>query len=148
MKKHPVSNVLRLLSIVLYVFALTQACFDTQAQAGESGEGIALLISGAFGFFSSAAGLTWLANPALWISWIFMRRRYTLSMITSLASLIIGLLFLKVSEFMVNEGGTYSDITGYRIGYWLWLSSITLMFTANLYIYFFERNQVNEAPVG
>ena len=77
-----------------------------------------------------------------------MRRQYMLSLLTSIAGLIIGLLFLSVSEFMVNEGGTFSDITGYRIGYWLWLSSIAVMFAANLYTYFFERNKVNQAPIG
>src|ERR1700749_3361966 len=94
MNRRLIPTILRVISIGLYLYALTQPCFDTQNEAGDNGEGMALVISGLFGLFTCAAGFTWLANPALWISWLTMRSLHKISLFFNLASLILSLLFL------------------------------------------------------
>jgi hypothetical protein len=129
-----IRNVIRSISIVLFVAAMTQVCFDTESAPGESGEGAALVISGFFGFFSSITGLTWLANPALWYSWVQITRKPNHSLLASMLATIISLSFLLCKDMIVNEGGTTSTITDVRIGYWLWLSSIGTMLIGNFIV--------------
>ena len=132
-------NVIRSISIVLFFVAMTQVCFDTENAPGESGEGAALVISGFFGFFSSVTGLTWLANPALWYSWVQITRKPKHSLLASMLAIIISLSFLLCKNVIVNEGGGTSAITNIRIGYWLWLSSIGTMLIGNLIVRYFVR---------
>jgi hypothetical protein len=56
-------------------------------------------------------------------------------MIASLAAFVFGLSFLLFKRMMVNEGGSFEDIIGYRLGYWLWLSSSAIMLLGNLIVY-------------
>lgn len=47
-------------------------------------------------------------------------------------------------EIMKNEAGHYGQITGYALGYWLWVSSSLLYLLANLWTWFKERNVIVE----
>ncbi|TSD67157.1 hypothetical protein FFF34_007110 [Inquilinus sp. KBS0705] len=127
------------ISIAIFAVALIMPCFDTRAEDGDTGQGLLCLISGAFGFFSSFTGFIWVANPALLFSWIYIRKDSWLSLSASSIALFIGLLFLKCTEMTVNEGGGTSYITGYRIGYWIWLSSMMIMVIGNVYSYLFIK---------
>jgi hypothetical protein len=79
-----------------------------------------------FGWMS--ASLAWLANPCLFIAWVFALRRQTF-IAAGLALFATGLAlsFLLVDEMIVNEGGGTAKITGYGLGYWLWLASAVTM---------------------
>ena len=146
-KPRIIHNVIRSISIVLFFVAMTQVCFDTESAPGESGEGAALVISGFFGFFSSITGLTWLANPALWYSWVQITRKPKHSLLASMLAIIISLSFLLCNDVIINEGGGTSAITDVRIGYWLWLSSIGTMLIGNLIIkYFVPADSPKEEP--
>lgn len=130
-----IRRVFLLISIGLFIASLTYPCFDTEKELGQSGEGAALLISGCFGFFTSFTGLIWLANPILLYSWILFNKSNLHSLIASIISLCVGLLFLKCSEMTINEGGNTSIISDYRTGYWLWLASILVMVIGNTYLF-------------
>ena len=86
-------NIVRSISIALFLFALTQVCFDTENSPGESGEGAALLISGFFGFFNSLTGLTWLANPLICYSWVQILNKPKHSLLASSIATVISLSF-------------------------------------------------------
>ncbi|MDP9076933.1 MAG: hypothetical protein M3O71_05880 [Bacteroidota bacterium] len=142
------TKVIMLISIALFLIALSQPCFDTEKEAGGDGEGFALLLSGFFGFFSSTTGLTWLANPALWLSWIFVAKKPKLSLTASFISVLIGLLFMCCTDMIIDESGSNrSAIVGYRTGYWLWLASMFIMLIGNLYLKFAPlSNPIIERP--
>lgn len=127
-----VRKVVTFLSIALFFVALTQPCFDTKQEAGDVGEGFALLISGFFGLFSGT-GLAWLANPALLASWIcaFIKRPNRAFLFSLIASLFAWS-FMGFTTIMVDEAGHFSAITNYRPGYWLWLGSNVVMTAGSL----------------
>jgi hypothetical protein len=128
-----ISKVALTVSLGLFVFALTQRCFCTERDCGEPGEGAAILFSGSFGFFLSWSNLTWLANPLLLTSWIVINRNPKLSFTTSLLATIISGSFLLFLNVIDDEAGNYDRITGYELGYWLWVSSSLSMLAWNIF---------------
>jgi hypothetical protein len=129
-------KVLLLSSIGLFIFSLTQKCYCTDHGCGDS---LAVLFSGSFGFFFSAAGLTWLANPFILAAWIFFNKRYYTSLITSAIAAVLSVSFLFFHQIIDTENGTFDQITNYRLGYWLWMASLVTMLFGNLIIYFLEK---------
>ncbi|WP_413669604.1 hypothetical protein ACEN9X_06395 [Mucilaginibacter sp. Mucisp86] len=129
-----VTKVFKYLSILLFLTALIFPCFDTMAEEGEEGEGAAILLSGFFGFFSSAVGWSWLANPALWVSWGYFTKKPRQSFLASAIAVLFALSFLFFKSIMINEAGGTSTIIKYRIGYWLWLGSSLVMLIGNTYL--------------
>jgi len=126
------NNLILTVSIILFGLSLSQKCFCTEDNCGQDWEGMALLISGCFGIFSCAAWFSWLANPALLISWLCFKKKTTYSTIINIIALLIGISFLFFREIITNEGGGVSKITSYEIGYWIWISSILLLLIGNL----------------
>jgi hypothetical protein len=120
------------LSIVLFALSASQKCFCTERDCGEDWEGAALLISGVFGIGVTPVWFVWLANPALLFSWIFFLNRIRLSLILSLVAFLICLSFLSFDQMMVNEGGSFSRITSYEAGYWIWTCSAFVLFVGNI----------------
>lgn len=129
-----VTKVFKYISILLFLTALIFPCFDTMEEEGEDGEGAALLLSGFFGFFSTTAGFSWLANPALWMSWSYFTKKPRQSFIASVIAVLFALSFLLFKTIMVNEAGGTSSVVKYRIGYWLWLASCLIMLIGNIYL--------------
>lgn len=123
------NEIIIVISIGLFGFALTQKCYCTTASCADS---IAVLLSGTIGFLLGGAALTWLANPLLIISWLTFRTRPKLSFIFGILAFIIALSFLLFKRIVSDEAGNYKDIIGYRLGYWFWLGSMAIMFIASL----------------
>lgn len=96
-------------------------------------ERIGSFLSGFFGIFIGGACLTWLANPLLIVSWITFKKKKKISFLLSSIALLIGLSFLMFDEIIINEGGYYGQITGYRLGYWLWICSMITILIGNIY---------------
>ncbi len=119
-----------LLSIGLFVIALTQKSYCTTQSCGDS---LAVFISGVAGIFFGGAGLCWLANPLVFFSWLFIKKNKA-SLLLSSISFLIAISFLFFDEIIVTEAGHYAEITEYRLGYWLWISSILVMIIGNLLI--------------
>jgi hypothetical protein len=138
--KQSLTRTILTVSIILFIISLTQICFDTENGPGEAGEGLAILFSGSFGFFLCPAGFTWLANPALLVSWIYINRNPRKSLIASILSTFLSFSFLLFTDVIVSEGGNTAKINSYRIGYWLWLTSSIIVLVFNLYRYFFKHN--------
>lgn len=130
----------RFISAGLFLIALASPCFDTNKEIGQSWEGAALLLSGCFGFFLSVTTATWLANPALLFSWIFVNKKPRQSLLLSIIAAITAALFLCCKIIITDEAGGTSVIVGYRIGYWLWLLSMLTMLSGNLYAWFYNNN--------
>lgn len=114
-------------SICIFVLALTQNGFyldrvGRDAWAAGWGEFV-------FGWISLFSGtVAWLGNPLLIASWVFLFRKKT-SWAAGLAflALLFMLSFLLNQRIVDSEAGTSTKISGYGLGYWLWLSSAVVV---------------------
>lgn len=113
-------------SIALYVASLSQETFCASGNcSGWPGYGI--LLFGILGIGGSLANVTWIANPILFLSWLFIwQRDRRLSLAFSGAALIVAAAFMLMPNVVNNEGGVAVPITGLRLGYWLWLASMVV----------------------
>jgi len=122
-----VSRLFLICSIGLFVMSLTQPAYS----AGRStAPGWLILLVGIFGPFTGGAGLSWLANPFLILSWLtFVEKKVTF--LFSFLAVIASSSFLLFTQIMVDEGGGYGPITDRHLGYWLWLFSTIVMLAGN-----------------
>src|SRR5688572_1167537 len=104
-------------SMFLYIVALTQESYCTQEKCIAS---FAALLVGWMGMYSFGAALSWLANPALWLSWMYMKRKPKRSILFAVISAVFAFLFLFFDEVVINEKGNMGRIISYQAGYWLW----------------------------
>jgi len=111
------------ISIGIFLIALTQngyylehAPHDAWAPGwGEFAVGWISLFSGT---------VAWLGNPLLIASWIALyRKRVQVAATLALLALVLMLSFLLNKRIIFNEAGSESGISGYGLGYWLWVSS-------------------------
>jgi uncharacterized membrane-anchored protein len=67
----------------------------------------------------------WLANPAVLCAWILLLIGFRRAALVSAGlALALALSFLRCHQVLTDSAGTYSRITGYGPGYWLWVSSM------------------------
>jgi hypothetical protein len=129
------------LSLGLFVASLTQQAYCTSNLCRS---GLDALVSGFFGFWSGeGATIIWIANPILFLSWIFFKRRPQMVLFLSLAAMPISLSFLLFKAVLDNEAGHLNPIIERSLGYWLWVASSVSMFTGNMVLYLLNRNKTN-----
>jgi hypothetical protein len=134
------NRIFLVVSIGLLLGSFTQQCYCTTNRCADS---VAVFIFGIFGFFFSWAGVTWLANPLLIVSWLTIKRNSKFSFIASLVATIISMSFLLFNKIMDNEGGYLDEIKGYKLGYWLWVGSCASTCIGNSFLYFLNPNSVS-----
>lgn len=124
----PFVSVCSLASLMLFTASLTQDCFfiDRADNPRAWSSGFGLL---AVGWLGVLVGVySWLANPTLLIAWLAMwspnYKRYSIG--ASAIALLLALSFLLHESLMTDEAGNRSRVTGYGIGYWLWIGSMAL----------------------
>lgn len=122
-----------IISIILFLISLSQRAYCTNNDCGELGSGLAVLFSGIFGFFLCGACMTWIANPLLLVAWITFYTAKRISLVLNSLAVMIGLSFLMFDEIIATEAGHYRKITGYALGYWLWLLSMVTLLLGNIY---------------
>jgi hypothetical protein len=116
-------NLLYGLSVTLFALSLANDGYyldrpDPRAWA----PGWGLLLVGWIGVFSGT--IAWLANPAMLTAWIlFYYERYRRSAAFALIAAALMLSFLFTRSVIDSEAPTFSRVTGYGLGYWLWLAS-------------------------
>lgn len=131
----------RLLSITFYIISLFLVGFYDHQNGGNFG--ILIVAFGGLAMLSGGAALAWLANPVLWFSWFMVIRKPKLSFIGSLLSTIISLSFLlfdTIRDAGTTVGTDYQvgsfdvKVTGYGLGYWLWVLSSLILLMGNFYV--------------
>jgi putative flippase GtrA len=107
------------LSVGLFLLSLLN---DGYYAEGQSSPAWLLLLIGWIGVFSGT--LAWLANPLLIGAWILLLcKRTSLSLIAALVAMAFMLTFLFQKTVISSEAPTYSRISGYGLGYGLWIAS-------------------------
>lgn len=123
-----------LLSIALLVAAITQRSYQLDS-GNAAGDGAAAFFMGWVGVFYGGAGLCWLANPIGIASGLMMKSFPLAALIAGALALVIALAFLCFDRIVASEAPTYAKIIGYKAGYWLWVSSMAVLFAGNLLSY-------------
>lgn len=143
----------RTIVILLFGLSLTQECICQY----ECGDSIAAFLFGWIGalmefgdivtgkFFGANVGKTayflkgatfaWLANPLSVLAILLIRKKPKNALIFSIIATILAISFLFFKGTMSDEGGGYSEITGYKAGFWLWLLSIITLLAGSFIIF-------------
>jgi hypothetical protein len=100
--------------------------------------GFELLLSGGFYMlYKLWPGMIWFANLLLFLSLAKISKAHTSLFVSSMA-FILSLCFLLVGELKdvsggLMENGSFTEkVTGYGIGYWLWLLSSATACVGNI----------------
>jgi hypothetical protein len=120
------------MSLMLYIFSLTQICFYTGSGAnGAIGPGFILA---AFGWLAMSEDmLAWFANPLIGMAWLFsLVQLRIVALLLGLVALGLALSFLLQTEVMVDRTSKRSQVLDYALGYWMWVSSIAVCCAGNL----------------
>ena len=137
-----------ILSIGIFLLSLTQIAYCTTNLCRSS---LDSLVLGFFGVFYDITAITWLANPILFISWMFFIRKPKLSLILSSLAVIISLGFLFFSKVVDNEAGHLNLIISHKLGYWLWVYSSLIMLIGNAISYInksISHSEISNAHAG
>jgi hypothetical protein len=125
-----VSVVLLAISCVLFVTSLfNEGYYDDRG--GPPARAFLLLLIGWLGLFLGF--IAWLANPLLLMGWLLLavRQRRSAAACAFAATVCAGS-FLFCKTIVSDEAGHHSRITGYGLGYWLWLASAAVLLAASL----------------
>jgi len=114
------SKIIIIISSVLFLASLTQKCYCTTSQCGDS---IMAFLLGWFALLTGGAGISWIANPLLFASWLTLKKNTKLSMFLSVAATLFALSFLLFDSIVANEAGQNQRIISYKAGYWIWVLS-------------------------
>jgi hypothetical protein len=116
-----------LASIALFVVCLTQDGFYIEGPNPRAwASGFYLFLLGWLGLLSGT--IAWFANPLLISAWVlFWLRRYWIALALGVAALFCALSFLNVDTVVVSEAPTFAKVTGYGLGYWLWIASMMVI---------------------
>ena len=127
-----ISKILLLASIGLFLWALTQDGYYIEGSNPRAwAPAWVLLLLGWVGLFHGV--FAWFANPLLALGWAFsFSGKYREGSWISGAAILFILSFLLHSTVISSEAPTYSKITGYGLGYWVWIASATALFLSNI----------------
>lgn len=126
------------LSIILFLISLTQKAYCTSDSCSE---GFLVFLLGWAVAFTSFAGLSWLANPLLILSWLLLHRKLKLSMLLCTGAFLLSFSFLLAGEVTANESGQQHQIVSRNAGYWLWFSSSFVMLLGTFWLQLKENTR-------
>lgn len=114
-------------SISLYALSLTVKAFPYC-------KGYEAMLLGALGVFTMNPGnWTWLANPLLLLSWIFVFcSERTLATVSAALAVAVATSFLVCKGVILGADGEVQQFKHYSAGYWLWLTSTLCAVTSAL----------------
>ena len=123
-------NIVTLISILLLIISLTQPAFYTASDSSDSLNlhSVFIFFLGWLGFLGGAfESFLWFANPLYIYALILYLQNKKEAMLISGSSTLLALSFLLLHTFIKNESGSRTPITGYGLGYILWVASLSLL---------------------
>ncbi|MBS7788300.1 hypothetical protein KIH23_13410 [Flavobacterium sp. CYK-55] len=132
------------LSFLLFLISLTQTAVITNpAESTPSSAFMSFLL----GWLDlNGPGISWLANPFLFLSWFFLNnKKVKLSILSSLMSTGFSVSFLFFDKIALDEAVNYGKILGYGSGYWLWVTSCLVSFIGTVNFYLKYETSTNRA---
>jgi hypothetical protein len=135
-------KLLWVVSISLYLTSLTQECYCTTNACGDNWSGASIMVLGAIGGIMSIAGLTWYANPLLWLAWSLTNKNPKKAFFFSLGAAVLAASFLLARKISDTQAGKSYDIIAYRPGYWLWLASMIATVVGTFILYMWSKAEM------
>ena len=129
-------------SSILFLLSLTQKCYCATTTCGDS---IMVFLLGWAALFSGGAGLSWLANPLLFASWLTLNKKLKTSMFFSVFAALLSLSFLLFDSVLDNESNQKHPIISYQPGYWLWTASTLCMLVGTFVLVFRHNTRIARA---
>lgn len=128
------------ISGILLMFSLTQNAYYIEGMKDSVGSfGLIAFLLGWMDL--GGAGISWLANPLLFLSWILMiTKRYNLAILFGCLAVLFSLSFLCFENIIANEGGEESPIIAYDNGYWFWICSSISNFIGTCILFSKSKN--------
>lgn len=127
--------VIIIISLVLFLASLTQPIYSDGSYPPEDNMiGLMALLLGWLDLFG--AGISWMANPLLFLCWVFLlSNTIKNAMVSSFLAVCFSLTFLLFSTIYKDEAGNKGPIVARNIGYWLWVSSCLIVFIGSLNVF-------------
>ncbi len=124
-------KIILIISIILFIISLTQKTYCLDANCGYIG--FSDLLFGWLGvLYEKEGSYAWLANPFLLLTWIFIFKNPKIALVLSIIAFSFAFSFYFQKEMVKNEAGIIGKITHYKMGYWLWISSILIIILGNI----------------
>ncbi|TCI90614.1 hypothetical protein [Tenacibaculum sp. M341] len=145
-KTSVINKIFIAICLIFFIISLTQNTYFVGEEKIDSvgSNGLIALLFG-WMFMFDLKVIPWLANPLILISLIcILKNRIKRAKIFGLIALLCGLSFLLFDNIIVNEGGTEKPITGYDIGYFLWIMSLSTNFLGIMISDYLNPNNCNE----
>ncbi|MCT4581564.1 MAG: hypothetical protein N4A35_09120 [Flavobacteriales bacterium] len=115
------------LALILLTLSLFLPVYCTNEDCTEVMRGFNCFFFGWMGtFLFFGIYLVWLANPIAVMAFILNKKKPKISLLLSGIAFLIGSAFLLGGEIFVTEARA-EEITDYRAGYWLWMSSLLMV---------------------
>ena len=114
-------------AVLVYVAALVQDEVFCVAGKCDDWPGYAVLLFGVLAVSDEPGNVAWVANPLAFVAWIaILIGRRLPALLLSAAALGAAASFMLAKTVVSNEAGIANPVTGLRLGYWLWLSSLAI----------------------
>jgi hypothetical protein len=91
--------------------------------------------------------LAWFANPLFVLGVVLLLlKRFSLALAVSVLSVILATTTFFIREAEYNEAGYTASVIGYGAGFYLWLSSISVLFLTSLVAALVTRKRLTTPP--
>jgi hypothetical protein len=115
-------------SIIIYVISLNNDVFVVPPNEKEHLSVFVALTCGWVGIFNGGLiSISWFANPALFLSWLKLKKT-KVSFIYSVVAFFFCILFVVLDYILQGV-----ELNEYGKGFYFWMLSILIMFCGNLY---------------
>jgi len=113
-RRSVLSTIVLIIGVGLFITSLFFNCFCTDKGCRTSVDALAV---GWLGLFTGGVGITWLTNPLLVASWIFLGRQKKAAWLIALMALITSSSFLTFHMIIEDEAGHLGTIIKVNLGY-------------------------------
>ena len=127
------TNTFLILGAALFFVSLLLTAFCTNRGCRPSYEAF---LSGWLVMLDGGAGMSWLANPMLFTSWILLDKSRKNAWIFALLAVAFCFSFLSFDNVLENTAGHRGVIQSVNTGYWLWTASSFVTLIGTIYIRF------------
>lgn len=132
-----------ILALSSYLLSMFCPTYCTSSNCPGSFDGLFTTLFGLGGLiFHGGVYFAWLANPLIITSLGLKNKHLYLNLIVTFIALLLCLNFLRGGKVVIDENLSFGEITEFKSGYWLWLTSAVILFLNNLlslYYHLFKK---------
>lgn len=131
-------------SFLFYLASLTQNAYIFSNYEGEKTQrAFELILMGAFAVLGGGLleWVVWLANPFYILALFLFLKNDKKASLWSFFAAILSISFLFWNNILVSESGKTGPIESLELGYWLWVSSISIFSLGVLIFNYFESRK-------